>query len=379
MILAPYSNLLKPAVIAFDWKPTHRLIHGKNAPKKPAPMKSAMPVSEPPTKRTIIAIGPHELDLFFRGPSSGPERLTSLLPGATFFIPDRANEGWGDFLRSARPNILVTAWSTPLVPADLPDLQYVCHVCGSVKKTVPRELIERGVIVTNWGDSVSEGLAEAALLLALSALRRSHYFSDQMHIKRGWQMYPAGTKTLFESRVGIHGFGASARRLVALLRPFRVQVSAFSQNVPDEMFQSLGVRRSASLDELFSTSDVLFEMEALIPETTGVVTERLLRLLPQDATFVNVARGALVDEDAATRLAAEGKIRLALDVYAEEPLPADSPLRDLKEVVLFPHVASPTDDRLHRCGDFALENLARFMRGEPLAARVSLDVFDRST
>jgi phosphoglycerate dehydrogenase-like enzyme len=62
-----------------------------------------------------------------------------------------------------------------------------------------------------------------------------------------------------------------------------------------------------------------------------------------------------------------------------EPLPATSPLRDLPEVTLFPHVASPTDDRLHACGDFALENISRFLRGEPPLARVTLDVFDRST
>ena len=86
-----------------------------------------------------------------------------------------------------------------------------------------------------------------------------------------------------------------------------------------------------------------------------------------------------MDEEAAIRIAKEGRIRLALDVYAKEPLSADSPLRDLPEAVLFPHVASPTDDRLHRCGDFALENLARYLDGTPLKARVDLDIFDRST
>ena len=330
-------------------------------------------------KRVAIAIGPRELALFFRSPSAGPERLTALLPGARFFAPSAVNADWPEWLEAEKPNILVTAWSTPLIPEGLGDLQYVCHVCGSVKKTVPRALIERGVVVTNWGDNVSEGLAEAALLLALSGLRRSHYFCDQMRNKRSWPTYPVGTKTLFECRVGIHGFGASARKLVSLLKPFRVQVSAYSKNVPDDLFKSLGVQRCGSLEDLFATSDVLFEMEALTPETQGLVTERLLRLLPQEATFVNVARGALVDEKAAIRIASEGRIRLALDVYVEEPLRADSPLRDMSEAILFPHVASPTDDRLYRCGDFALENLAHFIRGEPVSARVNLDVFDRST
>ncbi len=346
---------------------------------KHAPLTSAPPEARNPAPRAVIAIGARELGLFFNGPLGGPERLEALLPGARFYAPDGVNADWTGWLASERPNLIVTAWSSPMIPADLPDLSYVCHVCGSVKKTVPRSLIERGVTVTNWGDNVSEGLAEAALLLALSALRRSHFFSDQMRHRRGWPVYPVGTRTLFESRVGIHGFGASARKLVELLKPFRVKISAYSNNVPDDHFKRAGVRRCSSLDELFSGSDVLFEMEALIPDTKGAVTERLLRLLPIDATFVNVARGAIVDEAAATRIAAEGKIRLALDVYAVEPLPATSPLRDLPEVTLFPHVASPTDDRLHACGDFALENISRFLRGEPPLARVTLDVFDRST
>jgi phosphoglycerate dehydrogenase-like enzyme len=326
-----------------------------------------------------IAIGPRELELFFRSPTAGPERLTSLFPNAHFYSPDATNPGWASWLAAVRPNILVTSWSTPLIPEDLPELQYVCHVGGSVKRTVPRALIERGVTVTNWGETVSDGLAEAALLLALSALRRSHYFSDQMHRKRAWPTYPLGTRTLFERRVGIHGFGASARKLVALLKPFRARISAFSGNVPAELFQSFGVKRCSSLEELFATSEVLFEMEALTPQTSRVVTEKLLRLLPQDAAFVNVARGAIVDEEAAIRVATEGKVRLALDVYDEEPLSADSPLRDLPEATLFPHVASPTDDRLHRCGDFALENLERYLGGAPVTARVDLDIFDRST
>jgi phosphoglycerate dehydrogenase-like enzyme len=330
-------------------------------------------------KRAAIAIGPRELDLFFRGPSGGPDRLTALLPGATSYIPDSTNAHWPAWLRSQRPNILVTAWSTPLIPADLPELGYVCHVCGSVKRTVPRALIERGVIVTNWGENVSEGLAEAALLLALSALRRSHFFGDLMHRRRGWTDYPAGTSTLFERRVGIHGFGAAARKLVALLKPFRVKISGYSENVPDHLFRQHGVESCATLDELFTRSEVLFEMEALTAATEGIVSERVLQLLPPDAAFVNVARGALVDEAAAARLAAEGRIRLALDVYTKEPLPATSPLRDNPEAVLFPHLGSPTDDRRYQCGDFALANLGRYLRGEPLGAQISLEIYDRST
>ena len=94
------------------------------------------------TKRTAIAIGPREMDLFFNRLLKGCERLSELLPEARFFVPGTANPTWHGWLQSEKPTILVTAWSTPLIPVDLPDLQYICHVCGRVKKTVPRTLME---------------------------------------------------------------------------------------------------------------------------------------------------------------------------------------------------------------------------------------------
>jgi len=134
-----------------------------------------------------------------------------------------------------------------------------------------------------------------------------------------------------------------------------------------------------SLEQLFTDSEVLFELESLTPATEGIITERLLTLMPLDATFVNVARGALVDEAALTRLAAARRIRVALDVYTREPLAPDSPLRDLPQVTLFPHVACPLGDQSVRCGEFAIANLERYLRGQKPLAVVDLEVFDRST
>jgi phosphoglycerate dehydrogenase-like enzyme len=248
-----------------------------------------------------------------------------------------------------------------------------------VKQQVSRRLIVEGLAVTNWSDCVSETVAEAALLLVLSALRRSHYHARLMHVERGWHYPPSGALSLFDRRVGIHGFGAIARRLIPLLRPFRTPISVFSTGVPAEHYSAHGVIQCASLESLFASSDVLVELEALTVGARGIVSEELLRLLPPGATFVNLGRGALVDEAGLARLAAEGRIRLALDVYATEPLPVNSALRDIPEVVLFPHQGGPTEDRGYLCGDFALANLERYLRGEPLEGQVTLEVYDRST
>jgi phosphoglycerate dehydrogenase-like enzyme len=87
----------------------------------------------------------------------------------------------------------------------------------------------------------------------------------------------------------------------------------------------------------------------------------------------------VVDEADLLRVAREGRLQIALDVFEHEPLPADSPLRGLPNVTLLPHLAGPTRDRRRDAGALALKNLRAYLRGEPLEAVVTLEVYDRST
>jgi len=189
------------------------------------------------------------------------------------------------------------------------------------------------------------------------------------------------TRSLRGKKIGIHGLGAIARHLISLLKPFGVTISCHSAGVPAELFEEQGVRRCDSLEELVSGIDVMVECEAWTPETEGSVDARILGLLPDGAVFVNVGRGALVDEDALARLATEGKINLAIDVYQEEPLPLDSPLMLVPDVLLSPHIAGPTRDSLPLCGDLALDNLKHYLSGKPGQIKnvVTLEIYDRTT
>jgi phosphoglycerate dehydrogenase-like enzyme len=139
------------------------------------------------------------------------------------------------------------------------------------------------------------------------------------------------------------------------------------------------VTRADSLEQLFSTSDVVVELAAATPNNYRVVTEEHLRMIPAGGVFVNVGRGCVVDEAALIRVAREGRIQIALDVFEQEPLPWDSPLRGLPNVTLLPHLGGPTRDRRRDSGALALRNLRAFLRGEPLEAVVTQDVYERST
>jgi phosphoglycerate dehydrogenase-like enzyme len=295
-----------------------------------------------------------------------------------------SKEAWINWLVETKPELLLTCWKTPPLPADprhpgVSNLKYVCHFTGSVRKLVPRTLIEHGLIVTNWGSSISRTVAECGLLLILSELRRAGRWNLTMHRDGSWKDASLDTRSLFERKVGLHGFGNISRCLVDLLRPFNVSVSAFSPSVPDAIYAEYGIARMNSLEALFSQNDIIVELAPLTPKNHHIVNEALLRMIPDDGVFVNIGRGAVVDEAALARVAAEGRIRVGLDVYTLEPLAKDSPLRQLDNVTLLPHIAGPTVDQRKAAGAFGLANLQRFLAGEALVSVVELWDYDVST
>ncbi|MDP4612080.1 MAG: hydroxyacid dehydrogenase [Opitutales bacterium] len=293
-------------------------------------------------------------------------------------------DAWFDWLEQVKPKILVTCWKTPTLPADpshpgLSELKYLCHLGGSVRKLVPRTLIESGLVVSNWGSCISRVVAECGLLLILTEMRRSALWSMRMHREGAWKDDSLDTQSLYERKVGLHGFGAISRCLVDLLKPFNVSISAYSPSVPDDLFASYGVTRSESLEDLFSQNDIIVELAALTPKNHHIVDERLLRMIPKNGVFVNIGRGAVVDEAALARIAAEGSLRVALDVYESEPLPMDSPLRAVDSITLLPHLGGPTVDQRCTAGAYGVDNLERYVQQKELVSTVDLWSYDHST
>ena len=336
-------------------------------------------------ERIALALGPESKAQFL------PQFDAAALPPADYAwidLPELTETAWEECLFEQRPTLLVTGWGTPAIPgrfARSPEmsLRYICHLAGSVRQIVPRALVERGVRVSNWGTAISGSVAEHAVLLTLAALRNLPAWDDYM---RRWPQrdephtyLPLETRTLRGKRVGLHGFGSIARELVGMLRAFGAEVSSYSWGVPPALFERYGVRRCDSLETLFSGSDVLIECEALTAHNQGTVNAAMLRRLPAGAVFVNVGRGHVVDEAALAQVAAERGLRLGLDVYCEEPLPASSPLRALPGALLSPHIAGPARDAFGGLCQFALANLRRHLLGEPIEAEVTLEVYDRST
>ena len=143
--------------------------------------------------------------------------------------------------------------------------------------------------------------------------------------------------------LGIVGLGRIGAEVATRARAFGMTVSAFDPYVTDERFELLRAARHSSLHDLLRSSDVVSIHTPLTDETRGMIGDAELALLPEAAIVANLARGGIVEEAALERALTSGRLGGAiLDVYSKEPLPADSPLRTLANVLLTPHLGAST-------------------------------------
>ncbi|MBE34747.1 MAG: hydroxyacid dehydrogenase [Opitutaceae bacterium] len=279
------------------------------------------------------------------------------------------------------PDVLIGCWETLPLPTELPPrLRYMCYLTGSVQRLITRKQLEDGFLVTNWGPAISRTVAECALFHTLACLRRSTHWTFKLHQDKGWREDDFDqVKSLFERKVGIHGYGSIARQFLKLIQPFDCDVSVFAPDFDDAAARQIGGTVAESLESLFATNDIIVELAPLNPHTTRSVTETHLRSIRPGGVFVNVARAAITDEDALLRVVSEGDLQVGLDVFVQEPLAPDSPWRGLRNVSLTPHIAGPTLDRYSDAGTLALSNLRAYRDDHPLVAVITPEILDRST
>lgn len=286
-------------------------------------------------------------------------------------------------LDAMQPEIVLAAWDSPPLPLDRVkgrrgSVEYLAYLSGTPRKKITQAHLDTGLRVTNWGDAIGPYVGECALLLILATLRQLSRYSFELKSEGKWRERLTQNRSLFGKRVGFRGFGSIAQHLARLMKPFSPVMFA-DTGVPEELLAEFGVGRAESTDWLFENSDVLVELKPLTDKTRASVNERLLRKLPEGACFVNLGRGSVVVEEDLIKVAREGRISVGLDVYDVEPLPPESELRQLRNVVLFPHMGGATIDRGIHCGDLALDNIGRFLKNEPLVNEVDARAFANSS
>jgi phosphoglycerate dehydrogenase-like enzyme len=187
-----------------------------------------------------------------------------------------------------------------------------------------------------------------------------------------------GTFLLSASPVGIVGFGDLGRALRRMLVPLGCAV-----RVHDPWLPELAIRREgaepAALDEVLARSRVVFVFAAATAENAGFLGERELRLIPDGGVLLVMSRASVVDFDALVRVVGEGRLRAAVDVFPEEPLAGDHPLRTLEGVLLSPHRTGGMPEAFLEIGRLAVTDLELVLRGLPpvVCRRAEAETVDR--
>ncbi|MBV9322902.1 MAG: hypothetical protein JO352_03820 [Chloroflexi bacterium] len=224
----------------------------------------------------------------------------------------------------------------------------------------------RGIHVVDTTHGSSLPVAEWALALMMIGLRnagaqfRRLIGGEEFRRSRDDPGFRLGELT--ERSVGLIAVGHIGRRLIELLQPFRCPVMVYDPYVPREVALALHVEM-APLERVMSEPDVVVCTAPLTPRTRGMIGRSELELLKTDAVFVNVSRGAIVDSDALVDRARRGDIRVCVDVFDPEPVPAGSPIRELPNVFVSPHIAGVTAACRPRFFSFMVDELERVRAG----------------
>ncbi|MFG2895996.1 hydroxyacid dehydrogenase [Streptomyces zaomyceticus] len=273
-------------------------------------------------------------------------------------------------------DVLLTGWGAPVLDAALlsraPRLNAVMVAAGSVRHLTPSEFWARGIPVVSAAAANAVPVAEFSLAQILLGLKQVHRLGREVAVGRRFPHDPpvAGG---YGSRVGLLGLGEIGRLVARLLRSFHVEVLACDPVIDPAAAAELGVRL-AGIDELFTSCDVVSVHAPLLPETEGLVGERLVALLPEGATLINTARGAVLDQpEVIGVLRDRPDLTAVLDVTWPEPPAPDSPLFTLPNVLLTPHLAGAMGRERARLGELVRDELRRLVHGEPLRHAVAPD------
>lgn len=222
----------------------------------------------------------------------------------------------------------------------------------------------RGIVVCGTGSS-SEPPAEMAWALILGLARG--LATEQRAMREGGPWQTTMGTDLYGSTLGLLGLGKIGGRMARIGAAFGMKVVAWSQNLTADKAEDAGARLAASKEELLAESDFVSIHLVLSERTRGLIgAEELARMRPS-AYLVNTSRAPIVDRDALVGALRAGRIAGAgLDVFEQEPLPADDPLRTLPNVLATPHLGYVTRGNYGIYFREAVEDIAAFLDGAPI-------------
>lgn len=250
--------------------------------------------------------------------------------------------------------------------AQLPRLRMIA-LTGTRSPSLDLEACTRcGVVVSNTGGTASSaGTAELALGLMLAAARRIP--AGDAAIRAGRFQEGVGIGPVLAGKaLGIIGLGRIGGRVARYGRALGMRVLAWSRNLTGEAAEKGGAELAASKDELLASCDVVSLHVPLSPSSRGLIGAAEIARMKPGTLLVNTSRAGLVDQAAMLRALQEGRMVAALDVYENEPLSQEDPIRTAPNTVLTPHVGYGSIETFRQFYRESIENVLAFLDGNPI-------------
>jgi len=281
---------------------------------------------------------------------AGQERIAEELPSADIYCGHaKVPVPWDEVARQGR-------------------LQWIQSSAAGLDHCLVPSVIASSISVSSASGVLAKQVADQTMALLAGTLRSAPAFFRAQQ-KKEFLRLP--TRDLHGARVGIVGLGGNGRVLAKVLKAFETTIIAtdwFPEQKSDFVDELLPAN---ALDEMLPRVDVLILTAPLNQHTRGMIDERRLRLLPKEAVLINVARGPLVVESDLVKVLKSGHLWGAgVDVTELEPLPAESPLWQLPNMMISPHVGGQRASRIDDMTQLFCENLRLFRAGEPFFNRV---------
>lgn len=252
-----------------------------------------------------------------------------------------------------------------------PKLRWYHTVSAGVENMPLPELAQRGIVLTNNSGSYDIQIAEHLMAFVFAASRQLHRYRDHQRASE-WKELPH--QELRGATMVVYGMGSIGGEIARLASAVGMRVIGVRRKAGPS---SAGIDRVVAADQLADVvgeADYLAIAAPLTPATRGAISREVIARMKPTAWIMNIARGAIVDEPAMVEALQEKRIAgAALDVFTTEPLPKDSPLWALDNVIVTPHHSGSSPRAAERTLTLFAENLRRYKAGEPLINRVDFE------
>lgn len=288
---------------------------------------------------------------------------------------------WREYTEAlGQADVIFSTWGAPKLDAEFlaaaPNLKAFFYGAGSVKNFVTDAFWESGVtLVSGWAANAIP-VAEFSLAQIILCLKHAWQHQRWIAANQAFACFQLRNNCpgAYQSTVGLVSLGKIGRLVRKHLHMLEVNVIAYDPFVSQEDARELDIEL-VTLDELFSRADVVSLHTPWLKETEGMIRKEHFAAMREGASFINTARGAVVDETAlAEVLSMREDLTAILDVTHPEPPQPDSSLWNLPNVVLFPHIAGSMGGERCRMGQWMLEEYDRWAASEPLHYAISKDM-----